>query len=144
MKSPVVIVDYDPHWAVMFAEEKAHILKALDKMEISIEHVGSTSVPGLAAKPIIDILVVVPDHATAAMTIEALTTLAYDYRGEVGVPGRFYFAKHHAHSYHLHMYPLGHPEIVRLRTFSDYLRANPGAAHEYAKLKNELADKIPR
>lgn len=142
MADPVVIVDGDPLWAEMFSEEKARILEALDGLDIAVEHVGSTSVPGLAAKPIIDIMVVVPDPATAQKAVEPLTVLGYDYRGELGIPGRFYFAKGRPRSHHLHMYPRCHPEIARLLFFREYLRANPDAAHEYAKLKRALAEKF--
>ncbi|MBZ5500294.1 MAG: GrpB family protein [Acidobacteriia bacterium] len=142
MADPVVIVDYDLRWAAMFAEEKARILEALDGLDVAVEHVGSTSVPGLAAKPIIDIMVVVPDPATGEKTIAPLTVLGYDYHGELGIPGRFYFAKGRPRKHHLHMYPRCHPEIARLLLFRDYLRANPDAAHEYAKLKRALAEKF--
>ena len=142
MADTVVIVDDDPLWAEMFSEEKARILEALDGLDVAVEHVGSTSVPGLAAKPIIDIMVVVPDPATEQKTIEPLTVLGYDYRGEVGIPGRFYFAKGRPRSHHLHMYPRCHPEIARLLFFCEYLRANPDAALEYARLKRALAEKF--
>jgi len=142
MTDPVVIVDYDPHWAEMFAEEKACILKAIDGPNVAVEHVGSTAVPGLAAKPLIDIMVVVPDRSTGEKAIARLNVLGYAYRGELGIPGRLYFAKHRPYSCHLHMYPCGHSEIARLLVFRDHLRANPNAAHEYAKLKRELAEQF--
>jgi GrpB-like predicted nucleotidyltransferase (UPF0157 family) len=142
MTDPVVIVDYDPRWAEIFAEEKMRILEALDDPDVAVEHVGSTSVPGLAAKPIIDIMVVVPDPAAGETAIAPLTVLGYDYRGELGISGRFYFAKGRPHRYHLHMYPRGHPETARHLIFRDYLRANPEAADVYAKLKRELAEKF--
>jgi GrpB-like predicted nucleotidyltransferase (UPF0157 family) len=143
MADPVVIVEYNPRWAEMFAEEKARIREALDGLKVAVEHVGSTSVPGLAAKPIIDILAVVPDSGTAEKTIAPLTVLGYEYRGELGIPGRLYFAKgSRPHTHHLHMYPRDHPETERLLLFRDYLLANPNAAHEYAELKRALADKF--
>jgi GrpB-like predicted nucleotidyltransferase (UPF0157 family) len=142
MADPVVIVDYDPRWAEMFVEEKARVVEALKGLDVAVEHVGSTSVPGLASKPIIDIMVVAPDPATGEKIIAPLTALGYDYRGELGIPGRFYFAKGRPHKYHLHMYPRCHPEIARHLLFRDYLRANPKAAHEYAKLKRALADEF--
>jgi GrpB-like predicted nucleotidyltransferase (UPF0157 family) len=138
---PVVILDYDPRWSGMFSEEEARILEALSRQDVTVEHVGSTSVPELAAKPIIDIMVVVPDRSTGEIAIASLNALGYDYRGELGIPGRFYFSKHNPYRCHLHMYPAGHPEIARLLTFRNYLRDNPDAAHEYAKLKLELAEK---
>ena len=143
MADPVVIVEYDALWPKMFAEEQARLLYALNGLDISVEHVGSTSVPLLASKPIIDIMVVVPDAPTGEKTIIPLTVLGYDYRGELGIPGRLYFAKGGPpRSHHLHMYPYGHPETVRLLLFRDYLRANPNAVQKYAELKRALADKF--
>jgi GrpB-like predicted nucleotidyltransferase (UPF0157 family) len=142
MADPVVIVDYDPHWAKMFAEEEARIVEALRGLDAAVEHVGSTSVPGLAAKPIIDILIFVPDPEAAEKAIAPITALGYDYRGELGIPGRLYFSGSHPHKYHLHMYPRGHPEIARLLLFRDYLRANSDAARDYAELKRALAEKF--
>jgi len=140
---PVVIVDYDPRWPEMFAEAKARILEALDGLDVSVEHVGSTSVPLLAAKPIIDIMVVVPDAPIGKKTIAPLAVLGYEYRGELGIPGRLYFAKGGPpRTHHLHMYPHGHPESLRLLLFRDYLRTNPNAAHEYAELKRALAKRF--
>jgi len=143
MPDPVVIVDYDPHWPEMFAEEQARILETLDGLDVSVEHVGSTAVPLLAAKPIIDIMVVVADAPTGEKTIAPLAVLGYDYRGELGIPGRLYFAKGGPpRTHHLHMYPLGHPETVRLILFRNYLRTNPNTAQEYAELKRGLAGKF--
>ena len=142
MDDPVVIVDYDPRWAEMFVEEETRIVGALNGLDVAVEHVGSTSVPGLAGKPIIDIMVVAPNPATEEKTIAPLTALGYDYRGELGIPGRFYFSKARPYRYHLHMYPRCHPEVERLLLFRDYLRANPSAASKYAKLKRALAEKF--
>ncbi len=143
MADPVEIVDYDPRWAAMFSEEAPRIREALDGLDVVVEHVGSTSVPGLAAKPTIDIMVVVPDPARGREAIEPLTKLGYEYRGELGIPGRFYFAKGgRPHTYHLHLYHCGHPEVERLLLFRDYLRDHPASAHEYEQLKRELAEKF--
>lgn len=142
-KSPrVVIVDYDPRWPGMFAEEKARIVDALAGLEITVEHVGSTAVPDLAAKPIIDIMVVVPDPAKGEKAIAPLTALGYKYRGELGIPGRFYFSKGSPRAHHLHLYPRDHPETARLLLFRDHLRAHPEAARAYAELKRSLAEKF--
>ena len=142
MTDPVVILDYDPRWADIFAEEKARMLQVLAGLDATVEHVGSTSVPGMPAKPIIDIMVTVRDSATAERSIGLLATIGYDYRGETGVHGRFYFAKGHPHGYHLHMYPCGHPEIARLLLFRDYLRNSSEAAHKYSEIKRALSEKL--
>ena len=142
MAESVVIVDYDPCWVRMFAEARAGILEALKESQVAVEHVGSTSVPGLAAKPIIDIMIVVPDSAAAERAIAPLVSLGYEYRGEVGIPGRFYFAKGQPRTHHLHLYPCSHSEVARLLLFRDYLRASPAAAQKYEKLKRALAEKF--
>jgi GrpB-like predicted nucleotidyltransferase (UPF0157 family) len=143
MADPVVVIDYDPHWAEMFEEEKACILQVFNGLGVTVEHVGSTSVPGLAAKPIIDIMVIVQDAAMGEKAIASLATLGYEYRGEMGIPGRYYFARGGPpHTHHLHMYPYDHPEITRLLLFRDFLRNNSDAANEYAKLKCALAEKF--
>jgi GrpB-like predicted nucleotidyltransferase (UPF0157 family) len=143
MADPVVIVEYDLRWVDMFTEEKARIHEALDGLEVAVEHVGSTSVPGLAAKPIIDMLAVVPDPGTGEKTIAPLTMLGYEYRGALGIPGRLYFTRGGPpHTHHLHLYPRDNPEIARHLLFRDYLIANPNAAREYAELKQALAVKF--
>jgi len=142
VKDPVLIENYDPRWADMFAEEKFRILEKVNQSDAVVHHVGSTSVLGLAAKPIIDIMVVVRDHSAGEASVAALTELGYEYRGELGIPGRFYFSKHYPYRYHLHMYPAGHSEITRLIVFRDYLCANPDAAREYVKLKCHLAERF--
>ena len=109
----------------------------------AVEHVGSTAVPGLPAKPTIDILVVVPDPASGRKAVAPLTAIGYEFRGELGIPGRFYFSKGLRRTHHLHLYPRGHPEIARLLLFRDYLRAHPEAARAYADLKLALAERFP-
>jgi GrpB-like predicted nucleotidyltransferase (UPF0157 family) len=141
MNYPVFIKDYDPRWPQMFEEEKVRILKAVRGLDVTVEHVGSTSVLGLAAKPIIDIMALVPEPATGEKSVAPLTAIGYEYRGELGIPGRFYFNKGVPSTHHLHMYPFGHPEIERHLLFRDYLRAQPDAAREYAELKRALAEK---
>ena len=138
----VVIVKYDPRWANMYAEERARIVDALEGLDAAVEHVGSTSVPGLLAKPTIDILVVVPDPAAGKSAVAPLTGLGYEYRGELGIPGRFYFSKARRRTHHVHLYPRGHPEIERLVLFRDYLRAHADAARAYAGLKRALAERF--
>ena len=102
----VVVVDYDPRWPRQFEEEKARIVAALgDVMEgvVAIEHVGSTAVPGLAAKPIIDIIPGVRDLSYGGLCIQPLERLDYEYLGEMGIPGRFYFRKGDPRTHHLHL-----------------------------------------
>jgi GrpB-like predicted nucleotidyltransferase (UPF0157 family) len=136
------IVEYDPQWPLLFEQEKTRILDVLRGFDIVVEHVGSTSVPGLAAKAIIDLLLVVSNSEEAVRAITPLVSLEYECRGEAGIPGRIFFRKGVPRTHHLHLYARGHSEIKRHLLFRDYLRANPEAARAYAELKRALAEKF--
>ena len=107
-----------------------------------VEHVGSTSVVGLAAKPIIDILVGVSDWHEATVTIAPLKRVGWEFRGERGIPRRHYFVKRITtgrRTHHLHMLQVGTRRFTEMLAFRDYLRVHPGAASQYATLKRTLA-----
>jgi GrpB-like predicted nucleotidyltransferase (UPF0157 family) len=141
----IVVADYDRAWPAMFAEERANLRTLLGPLVLTIEHMGSTAVPGLAAKPIIDLLVGVRSLADArSPCIERLGASGYTYLPEYDswLPGELFFRKgapgpwtHHAHV----MEP-SHPRWERFLLFRDYLRAHPDAAFAYANLKRRLAD----
>ena len=138
----VVVVDYDSSWPARYERERASIVAALgDVMEgvAGIEHVGSTAVPGLAAKPIIDIMVGVRELPVGERCIQPLESLGYEYRGDAGIPGRYYFRKGNPRSHHLHMVQHGTEFWQRHLLFRDLLRERPAVAQEYAALKKELA-----
>jgi GrpB-like predicted nucleotidyltransferase (UPF0157 family) len=142
--SSVIIVDYDPTWPQQFEEEKVHILATISDYITEVEHIGSTSIPGLGAKPIIDIMVVIRDPALVECCIEPLRTLGYEYMGEYGVPGRHYFRKpggeaFEKRTHHLHMYEKGHEQRALHLLFREYLRMYPESARRYDLLKRELA-----
>jgi GrpB-like predicted nucleotidyltransferase (UPF0157 family) len=86
--SIIIIVEYDPHWPDVFDELRAPVVAALGDLAVSVEHVGSTAVPGLAAKPIIDMDAVVPSVVHVPKAIERLALLGYAHRGDLGIPGR--------------------------------------------------------
>ncbi len=140
-QAPVIIVDYDPCWPRLFEQEKDLILRTLAGMEVRVEHVGSTSVRGLAAKPIVDIMVEVASREDGERAVPLLTAQGYMYEGEAGIPGRFYFDKGEPRTHHLHMYPRGNPEWERHILFRDYLRAHSDVVQAYAELKRALAEK---
>ena len=135
----VVVVDYDPAWPRLFESLRDRIASALGPMAVAIEHVGSTSVPNMPAKPIIDMDVVVSaeDVSAAAAAIEAL---GYRHEGNLGIDGREAFrwcADFPDH--HLYLCPEGSPALRRHTLFRDYLRTHPDEALDYAKQKRELA-----
>ena len=91
MNNPVVLHPYDPNWHDLFTREKETITSLLGKEVIAIHHVGSTSVPGLAAKPIIDIALEILNYPPSSAFIEALASIGYEHKGEGGVQGRHWF-----------------------------------------------------
>jgi len=147
MEAPVKVVDYDPNWPLLFEEEKAKILSVIAKNVVAIEHVGSTAVQGLGAKPIIDIMVGIHHLSDAQGCITPLETVGYEYVPEYenSIPQRRYFRKGPSNvpnkHYHLHMVEYGSDFWRCHLLFRDYLRAHPHAVGEYYRLKKELAAK---
>jgi GrpB-like predicted nucleotidyltransferase (UPF0157 family) len=145
MKGKIEIADYDPRWPELFEAERQRILEATNGLIIAIEHIGSTSVPGLAAKPVIDIMPGLRALSDAAQCIEPIVGLGYTYvpKYEQTMPERRYFYRYtdadNRHGYHIHLVEVGSEFWERHPLFRDYLRAQPGVAHAYAELKRELA-----
>jgi GrpB-like predicted nucleotidyltransferase (UPF0157 family) len=138
--APVVIVDYDPRWPAAFAALRDRLAAALGPLAVAIEHVGSTAVPGLAAKPIVDLDVVIATPGDLAAVVERLASLGYDHQGDLGVPGRDAFASPPGGPpHHLYVCPAGSPALARHLALRDRLRAEPEAAAAYADLKRTLA-----
>ena len=139
----IEIVEYNPEWPLAFEREAAAILKACHPWVIEVHHVGSTAVPGLAAKPVLDIMPVAAGPAEAFEAVSRMTALGYRCLGEYGIPGRLYFEKtvDGREVAHAHMFPVGHPAIRTHLAFRDYLRTHPDAARDYERLKRDLAAK---
>jgi GrpB-like predicted nucleotidyltransferase (UPF0157 family) len=140
---PIHIVDYDPQWSSLFEKEKAAILAAVGNRVLMVEHIGSTAVPGLAAKPVIDIAVGIHSLADAPGLIPGIEQLGYFYEPtlEQLVPERRFFWKGTPtlHTYHLHLAEPDQPVLLQPLQFRDYLRMHPEAAEDYGVLKKELA-----
>ena len=131
-----------PHtelWHQLFAEEEAKLRDAIGAYTLSIEHIGSTAVCGLSAKPIIDISVAVRQIADAESCVIPLEKIGYEYRGEQGIPGRHFFGKCEPRTHHLHLVEAGSDLWKNHLLFRDHLRQNPNVAAEYEKLKRRLA-----
>jgi GrpB-like predicted nucleotidyltransferase (UPF0157 family) len=140
----VEVVDYDPCWPTRFETLRARIVAALGSLADSIEHVGSTSVPGLAAKPIIDIDVVVVSAIDVPAAIERLALLGYLHRGNLGIDGREAFESPPRQIEHnLYLCIRGSTALSNHLTVRDYLRHNPEAAMKYGILKKRLAKQFP-
>jgi GrpB-like predicted nucleotidyltransferase (UPF0157 family) len=134
----VVVVPYDERWAQDFKDIASEIRDALGELALDIQHVGSTAVPGLSAKPIIDIDVVIRDHAAFNAVVSALEAIGYHHEGDLGIAGREAFGyegKSHLQKHHLYVCPQDSTELKRHIAFRDYLRAHPGAVKEYSRIK---------
>ena len=137
----ILIVDYDPHWPELFGREAERIRAALGHRALQIEHTGSTSVPGLVAKPVIDVLLVVIDSADESAYLPALESAGYMLRIRE--------ANWHEHrmfdgpdtDINLHVFSAGCPEIDRILMFRDWLRSNAADRDRYARTKLALAQK---
>jgi GrpB-like predicted nucleotidyltransferase (UPF0157 family) len=141
---PVEVVDYDPTWPAQFAEIAARVRAAFaDGLLIAVEHIGSTAVVGLAAKPIIDLNVVVPAREDTPEAIARLASLGYVHEGDKGILGREAFlwpvgtVRHH-----LYVCARDNAEYRRQVAFRDYLREHRDAAQRYEALKRDLAERF--
>ena len=138
----IVVVDYDPTWPLAFEELRDSVSGAVHDIAISIEHVGSTAVPGLAAKPVIDMDVVVKE-SDVARAIERLSELGYVHSGDLGIPLREAFRRPPgSRPHHLYVCPSNSPALANHLALRDYLRGNAEATHEYGALKKQLAEKF--
>ena len=140
----VIVEDYDPAWPRDFETLRQRIWPGVADVALRIEHVGSTSVPGLAAKPIIDMTIVVASRNDVPKTIERLASLGYVHRGNLGIDDREAF-DHPANlrRHNLYVCPTETIGIVNQIAVRDYLRARPEAAARYGALKKQLADRFP-
>lgn len=139
----IVVVESDPAWPRQFDSLRRSIVTAVGDLALAIEHVGSTSVPGLAAKPVLDVDVVVRS-AFVAEAIAGLAAIGYEHRGNLGVPQREAFhAPPGTIRHNLYVCPEDSPALANHRAVRDYLRAHPTAAREYGELKKRLALRFP-
>ena len=138
----VVVEPYDENWKRDFERIAAELTDALGETAPAVEHVGSTSVPGLAAKPVIDIDVVIRDREALGDAVGKLAAIGYTHEGDLGIPGREAFAyegKEHLKKHHLYVCARDSEELRRHLAFRDYLRAHPEAVREYGRIKAEGA-----
>jgi GrpB-like predicted nucleotidyltransferase (UPF0157 family) len=140
--APIVVADYDEAWARLFEHIARPVRDAVADMGAEVEHIGSTSVPGLAAKPVIDIDVVVRSAEDLPAAIERLRELGYVYQGDKGIKGREAFLwPPGASPHHLYVVVAGSRPHADHIEFRDFLRRHPDLAQEYAALKRDLADR---
>ena len=138
------VVELSPHnevWHQIFDDERTRLQSAIGEFVVAIEHIGSTSICGISAKPILDIAIAISNPANGGNGVGPLEILGYEYRGENGIAGRFYFVKGTPRTHHLHMLLANSEEWRNHLLFRNYLRQNPAAAAEYHQLKKELLQK---
>ena len=147
MKTKYVVVEpYNKIWISEFEKIKAKLEYSIGDLCIRIEHVGSTSVKGLSAKPIIDIDVVIEDYTVFPEVIRRLHSIGYTHRGDLGIKDREAFKyndKPHLQQHHLYVCPQYSRELQRHIIFRDYLRSHPEAVEKYSKVKEEAAKLYP-
>ena len=142
----VVVLPYDEQWKRDFIMIKDELTSVLRQLALRIEHVGSTSVQGLSAKPIIDIDVVIKDYNVFEEVVSVLGTIGYRHEGDLGIAGREAFkydCKDHLRKHHLYVCPENSPELKRHIVFRDYLRTHLDAMREYSRIKEEGAERYP-
>ena len=146
MAKRVVVVTYNEQWKTDFETIKQYLLPVVEDIIISIEHIGSTSVEGLSAKPIIDIDIVIKDYSVVDSVIGKLASLGYIHEGNLGIKDREAFdykGNIDLPKHHLYVCPEFSAELHKHITFRDYLRNNPDAVQKYSKVKEEGAKIFP-
>ncbi len=142
LSEAILLEDHNPIWQVQFELEAARIQSALGEIATTVHHIGSTSIPFILAKPIIDILVEVQSLAKLDAASAKMGQLGYEIMGEFGIEGRRYFRKFDAsgtRTHHVHAFVKGSEHVLRHLAFRDFLIAHPSIAREYSDLKSSLA-----
>jgi GrpB-like predicted nucleotidyltransferase (UPF0157 family) len=140
MPSPAVrLVPYDSTWPLEFSAEADRIAHACQDLPLKLEHIGSTSVPGLAAKPVIDILAGRPGNVSGERYVATFKGIGYEHKGAFGIPGRNYFRRGSPRTHHVHLVSWSSDLWRDHLLFRDYLRSHADIAREYETLKRELA-----
>jgi len=143
----VEVVPHNSEWRDEFEAEAKKVVVALGENIVNIYHIGSTAVPDIYAKPIIDLLVEVTDISKVDGQNSGMKSLGYEVMGEFGIPGRRYFRKDNRkgiRTHHIHTFESGSPELERHLAFRDYMIAHPEDAQKYSELKRKLAEEYPQ
>lgn len=141
-EDPIIVVDYNANWSNQYEQEKQQVLLALGNTVTNIQHIGSTSVPGLAAKPVIDMLLGLSQIPPLPKQISNLEAIGYRYYGELGIPGRHYFRKGMPRTHQIHAVLTDSEFWQSHILFRDFLRNNSQAAQRYEILKRKLAQEF--
>jgi GrpB-like predicted nucleotidyltransferase (UPF0157 family) len=144
MARKVVVVPHNPVWVKEYEAESARLRGVFGEQVVQIFHFGSTAIPGICAKPVIDILLTVREISFADKVTPLLSQQGYHAVGEYGISGRrfFYKGSHEMRTHHLHVYQYDNPQILRHIAFRDYMRSHPMSARQYGMLKEQLAEQF--
>jgi len=137
--APIRLADPDPQWAAQYAEQEERIRAALGPRAVQVEHAGSTSVPGLAGKPVIDIVLVVADSADEAGYVPDLEAAGYEFQFREPEWYEHRFLRDHDPAVQIHVFSVGSPEVERMLLFRDRLRSHPEERELYQRTKRDLA-----
>ena len=141
-RGTVALSPHREEWHRLFADERRRILNAIGDRRLPVEHIGSTAICGIAAKPILDIMVGTPDYAPELPFVKNLEAIGYEYKGENGVPERHFFGKGEPRTVHLNIVGRGGNFWLSHLAFRDYLRNDREAAREYELVKLSLAERF--
>ena len=144
--SKVTVIPYDEKWKSDFEKIKNELVAAIGNLIIGIEHVGSTSVEGMSAKPCIDIDVVIKDYSVFSEVVKGLSAIGYIHEGDLGIKDREAFKysdKPHLQTHHLYVCPQNSAELHRHITFRNFLRNNPDAVKKCSQIKETAAELYP-
>lgn len=140
------MLPYDSAWKTAFEEIRKEIEEAVGDLIVGMEHVGSTSVEGMSAKPCIDLDVIIPDYTVFDNVVDRLKVIGYFHEGDLGIPGREafrYSGKPHLQNHHLYVCPKDSVELHRHITFRNFLRNHPEAVKKYSAVKETAARLFP-
>lgn len=141
----VEVVPHNPAWRTQFEQVAEQLQQAMGVVVLVVHHIGSTAIPGIYAKPVIDLLVEVTNIWSVDDRAAALETLGYEAMGEFGIVGRRYFRRQigEIRTHNVHIFAAESPHIARHLAFRDYLMAHPDEAQQYSDLKRSLARQYP-
>lgn len=143
MQNRIIIEDPDPNWSATFERIRLALAIALGSVALRIEHVGSTAIPNLPAKPIIDIDVIIDSESDLPIAIDRLARIGYTYQGDQGISRRYAFrARDPQPAHHLYVCAKDSPELHRHLIFRDYLRTHPSVAAAYGALKRQIQAEV--
>lgn len=139
----VRLSDFNENWAKLYQDEADFLRTIFTDEIVRFEHFGSTSIPGLQAKPVIDMMCIVKDINNVDLHNDKMNQLGYDVAGDWGIPGRRLFRKGgEERTHHIHFYQTDNPQIERHLIFRDYLRCHPEEVARYSQFKEELAERF--